>query len=506
MNDVAKPSEIAVGHWYLEDNPLLRSIPKFSDPGEFAARLSYAPLAGLDVSQLDFVSRHDLLVGEKMPLQPTAQSIRAALTWSGMLRVSYQVRNPLRVEARRAYWNALNSAATGSTMLPAVPVGGMSVQLVKGPTGTAKTATAKRFCQMLGPQCLNHGVLPEAGWKELKQLVYLYSDLSHDGSRGGFLTGLLVHVDRVLGTQYAETYPRVYKSLDRLAVATVGRLIAHYTGIVFVDEGQLRNLMQSDQAELMQVFLLSLMNSGIPLVLMGNERAFDWINFSQDLTRLKIAPSEYFHPVGITDGADAETDANALYHGVSSYYLLDVPPENSESCKCTLLRLSGGIGRVALTIWSQGQLNALLEGRDRLTERDLITVYESHSFDDIRPLCDGFAKRLPELLLNYPDVDAAYYARVWGKPLSKLTDHVPTSTQGDTDQPRRRRTPAPPSRRTTGKQRLKAEQTRKANACAAREALLRTLDPEDLRATGISSLLLTELTMIRQRIAQEAAN
>lgn len=503
MNAPANSNDKSNIHWYLADNPLLRPIAQFSSPAEFAGRLAYSPLAGLDVSQLDFISRHGLLVGEKMPLQPTAQSIRVALTWYGMLRTSYQVRNPLRAEARRMYWAALNAVATGSTEIPAVPVGGISVQLTKGPTGTAKTVTAKRFCAMLGPQCVVHGSMPEAGWKELKQLVYLYSDLSHDGSRGGFLVGLLVSMDRVLGTNYAEIYPKIHKSLDRLAVATVGRLIAHYAGIVFIDEGQLRNLMLSDQADLMQMFLLSLMNSGIPLVLLGNERAFDWLDYSQDLTRLKSAPPEYFHPVAVNDSVGGVNDADALYKGVSSYYLLDFPPRNPSRCKRLLVRISGGIARVALNIWCQGQLNALHESRSQISERDLIAVYRDRAFDEIRPLVDGFAKRLPEYLLLYPDVDAHYYAKLWGKPLSKPTNSPPADKASDPDSTRRRQGSAPHSRRTTGKQKLKAEKTRKANADSARENLLKNLDPEDLRAAGLSSLLLTELNALRQKIAAD---
>lgn len=504
MDSARHPPKPSTTHWYLEDNPLLWSIPTFATPDAFAARLAYAPLAGLDVSRLDFISKHGLLAGEKMPLQPLAQSIRVALTWYGMLRTSYQVRNPFRAEARRIYWASLNSVATGGRDLPAVPVAGMSVQLCKGPTGTAKTATAKRFCDLLGPQCVMHGALPQAGWKEFKQLIYLYTDLSHDGSRGGFLVALLLHMDLVLGTHYAETYPKIHKSLDRLAVATVGRLIAHHTGIVFIDEGQLRNLMVSDQADLMQLFLLSLMNSGIPLVFIGNERAFDWLDYSQDLTRLKSAPPEYFHPVCVSDVADAgenARNADALFRGVSSYYVLDVPPQDPEECKLELLRISGGIGRIALTIWTQGQLNALHVGRNQLTVQDLIDVYEDRSFDDTRPLVDGFSKRLPELLLAYPDVDAVYYAKLWGKPLSKPTLTESTSTP---DSPRRRRPPVSPSRRVSGKQKLNAEKTRKAKACAARENLLKHLDPDDLRAAGLSSVLLTEFTALRQRIEQES--
>ena len=86
--------------------------------------------------------------------------------------------------------------------------------------------------------------------------------------------------------------------MERLAVATVCRLVAHYTGILFLEEGQLRNLVLSGQANLMQDFLLMLMNSGIPIVFLGNEAAFNWITYSQDSNRLYTTPSEHFMPAG----------------------------------------------------------------------------------------------------------------------------------------------------------------------------------------------------------------
>lgn len=491
----------APGHWFLEKNPLLEGIPNFPDPGVFLEHLSFSPLAGLEVTKLGFMDRHDLLVGEKTPLRPTTQSLRAAMTWYGMLRVSLRVRNPLRVEARRNYWNALNSIANDVEVMPSGPTQGIAVQVVKGPTGTAKTVTAKRFCAMLGRQRIDHGPRPEAGWNDLRQLVYLYSDLSHDGTRGGFLTALLMQVDLVLGTNYAVDLPKRHKTIERLAVATVGRLIAHYTGILFIDEGQLRNLMFSDQADLMQMFLLALMNSGIPLVLIGNERAFDWIDYSQDLTRLNVVPSEYFHPVGATNHVDTDDDWDTLYLGISEYYLLDNPPSDSLKCKSVLRQCSGGVPRLGLILWTTAQTNVLVKGGCQLSPDDIIAAYNNSKFDDLRPLADGFGKRLPELLLRYPDVDAHHYARCWGKPFPKIEActkpaHLVSNTKTPRTHPPRSSRRGPQS----GKAKFKAEQTRKQNEQAIRDELSKTLGPDDMRKEGIKQFQLQGLEAARRRV------
>lgn len=71
-------------NWFLGANPLLEGVPEFQDRDTFIDRLAFSPISGLDVSALSFMERDTLLVCEKMPLEPTTQSIRAAMTWYGM--------------------------------------------------------------------------------------------------------------------------------------------------------------------------------------------------------------------------------------------------------------------------------------------------------------------------------------------------------------------------------------------------------------------------------------
>jgi hypothetical protein len=357
---------------------------------------------------------------------------------------------------------------------------------------------------MLGRQYIDRDACPEAGWKNLRQLVYLYTDLSHDGTRGGFLSSLLTQVDQTLGTNYACDLPKRHKTLDRLAVATVGRLIAHYTGIVFIDEGQLRNLMLSDQADLIQMFLLALMNSGIPLVLIGNECAFDWIDYSQDWTRLNTVPTEYFHPVGAIDNATAAEDKASLHQGISEFYLLREPPSEPEECRAVLEQCSGGIARMGLMLWTSSQLNVLSDGGDRLCPDDILDVYNAPSFDKLRPLADGFAKRLPELLLGFPDVAAHYYARCWGKPIAQATSQPETAASNGAEKPASSRGKPTAHRAPTGPARLKAEQTRGKNKAAARAKLEKTLDPADMRRDGIKAVALQGLAATKARIEAAA--
>ena len=316
---------MASTHWFLERNPLLEKLPTFDDLGRLADAIRFHPLAGLDMNALTVMQRISLLVMEKFPFEPTEQSISAAITMIGMLFGSLQARNPLRAETRRELWTYLDAAASGATTLPISTIATFSAYALKGITGTGKSVLVHMVRQLF-PEKIVHSPCAEAGWTQMVHLVHLYVKLSHDGTRGGFLTGILLEMDRVLGTDYAVTLRRRHRTVEGLSVATVAQLHAHYLGILFVDEGQMRNLIESGQAELMQMFLLMILNSGIPVVFMGNPLAYEWLaTFSQDLRRLHEKPPAFLHPIGAVPGGDEDADGDAIFLGVSRYYVLRKP-------------------------------------------------------------------------------------------------------------------------------------------------------------------------------------
>ncbi len=308
--------------------------------------ITYHPLHNVNVSNLNFIEKDALLSGEKVILAPTKKIMMAVMTWYGMLRTGLQNRNPILAENKRRYFELIDCNRELEE-LPKFATSGMSVNVIKGPTGTGKTVTIQRFCATL-PQVIEHGKNEAAGWVFLKQLVYLHINISHDGSRGGFIYSILLAMDDALGTQYATSIPRQNRTTDKLIVATIGRLISHYTGIIFIDESQLRNLVTSAQAEMMQLFLLQLFDSGIPIVISGNELAFNWLNYSQDISRLALTESSHFHPVGALDETDGEAEWKALCHGVMQFYVLPQPPASLLECSKKLFECSGGIARLAL--------------------------------------------------------------------------------------------------------------------------------------------------------------
>lgn len=497
--------------WIHQQNPLTDGLPRFADFDAMGQALAFDPLTGIDVNALDLATRVGLLSAEKSPLQPTSVSIQSGLIWQGMLMTGLDRRNPLNIEARRAYWRTLTEGGHGAVPPLKLPTKGMAIHIAKGPAGTGKTVTADRFCDLF-PQVIERGDCQVAGWKRMLQLLWLKVDMSADGSRGGFVTGALLQMDQALGTNYATSLRKQFRTVEQLTVALIDRLIAHWTGLVILDEGQLRNLVLCGQADLIQLFLLQLMNSGIPMVFIGNERAFDWVEYSQDLTRLMMIPSARFSPPGslrsgdlespaaLTAKALADADALTLADGVMSYYLLREPPELRVECMDALLLLSGRVARLALTLWTTAQLQALLiHGREHVIPDDIQAAYDSPEYDELRPLADGFAYRKPELFVKYPDVASAFYRKVWGLPTDEGNEHQ----EPDKAPEAKTQTPSPRRRAgsRSGKSKHAAEKTRQTNAAKERKRLEQTLKDEDMRKNGLVNHALDGLEALRRQAA-----
>jgi len=475
------------------NNPLLERLPNYQNLQDVMNAITYNPLQNVDISKLTFTEKDALLSGEKVILAPTKKTMMAVMTWYGMLRTGLHNRNPILAENKKRYFESLEVDKKLSEF-PKYPTRGISVNVIKGPTGTGKTVTVERFCATL-PQVIEHGKNDASGWVYQKQLVYLHINLSHDGSRGGFIYSILLAMDEALGTQYATSIPKQNRTVEKLAVATIARLVAHFTGIIFIDESQLRNLVKSGQAELMQLFLLQLINSGIPIVISGNECAFDWLKYSQDLSRIALSGASHFHPIGALDEPDWKTEWEALCRGIMQFYVLPQPPTSLLECSIMLLECSGGIARLAIILWSETQRSCLYHQKKLVMPDDIKEIYLGYSYSKIKPLADGFRYKNANLLSNFPDVDANFYKQHWqtenGDENNQETPEPSHAEESVNSKPKQKR---------SEQAKFKSQQTAEKNKRTKSKLLRETLPQEDMRINGLVNHNLDQLAALRQEI------
>lgn len=501
-------------HWFYKENPLTDQLNSYDSIEALAEKLAYDPLDGIDIATLPLWRRNELLVCEKQPLAPTSLSLRVAMTIHGMVFSSLRARNPLLPKALWQVDSVIEDALAGVDFSTLPPVPGACMYIVKGMTGLSKTVTLKRSLALLGKQFIIHPANPAANWRGATQLVYLYVGMSHDGSRGGLLAAILAEIDKVLGTDHSVTLPRQNRTVEKLAQATIGLLHKLYLGILVIDEMQWLNLTASDQSSLMHTFILSLVNSGIPTVLSGNPAGFIGLAAHTQLTSRAIERKEaFFHPCGAIP-EDDEWERVAI--GVTGYYVLTEPATEMDKCRLLLKTLGGGIARCALALWCIAQQEALFNGLNSIGPADIEAAYNDPSFDEMRPVCDGFSRKNPTYLWTWKrsEIPVELYARHWrklepagnGESEDNSSQHgAPSKTNAPAQAARAPNSPAP----STGaaaqdgydpekaarmeRAKLKRQVTRQRKREAAKLALAAQLEPGDMRGEGIKQHALTGL-------------
>jgi hypothetical protein len=328
--------------------------------------------------------------------------------------------------------------------------------------------------------------------------------MSHDGSRGGLITNILLSIDRELKTDYAISLPRKYRTIEKLCGALIALLHSLYLGLLVIDEIQLLNLVKSEQAELMHMLLLSIMNSGLPTVLIGNPLGFSWLGtYSQIISRIAERQPIRLHPAGAIPGAKDEWETIA--RGVLGFYVLPDPPLRLAECSDRLKARSGGIQKFALALWCNAQRDAQYRGKGCIDPGCIDRAYSDSSFNMARPICDGFARKDPILLMPWrsTDIPVDEYASAWDKPLPQLKDqeHTPSVPANITDG----KVPTRRARPKSAASRLKAKETREANKRAARAALQESLPPSDMRMDGLKQHALASFDALKGKKSQGAS-
>jgi hypothetical protein len=201
-----------------------------------------------------------------------------------LLRRSLMLLNATN-KAERIRINRVSMAADLDRLksIPKVDGAGM---LIEGVTGTGKSAVVRRTLEILVPdQVIEHGQSAVCDYYKLRQVYYLHIDQPSNGTRGALLKRILLELDSVLGTDYAQKHHKT-NNLDTLLVVVAQRLAVHRVAVLVIDEKQEGNFADQPWSVEFVLFYMMLMNLGVSVVLLGNPLAFTHLKaFSQVMRR-----------------------------------------------------------------------------------------------------------------------------------------------------------------------------------------------------------------------------
>ncbi|RTL25449.1 MAG: ATP-binding protein [Burkholderiales bacterium] len=411
----------------IKSNPLLAALPEQMSPIELAKALRFRPITPANVNAIDLNDRLRLVGEYKKIFVPTTLTLTIARCLQQMLHDGLAQRDPHLVSAKTFIYKGGQLKGQELSKLEWWP-SFASGMVIEGITGTGKSQLIDRFLSLI-PQVIEHGANPEFGWTSLKQLVWLKIYMPSDGSRGGFLKGAFLELDKALGTDYTKQYASSRWTVEKNLVVFLHLLSVHRCGLLVIEEAQEKNLSQSAIGRDFITFFLRLLNWGIPTVLMGNPLAFSNLReFSQDVDRFSEGGWFHIHPLmdpqsedWIEDWVPSLWQPTLLDHTDADYVPASDDPMD-QTLAGFIWRRTAGVPRYVCRLRQEVQDVALRAGATQITATMVDEVYRtSEKMIALHPRIDAFVRRDWRALQRFNDIPSDYFRRLWN----------PSSPEGD---------------------------------------------------------------------------
>ncbi len=266
-------------------NPLLESLGDFIKPPSWPAILENNPLESFP-DKPSAEERDEYLDYAAKRFASTRTSLRVASEIQSMMRAGYRERNPCKPENQRKIYQ-ISKISKALELKESTFYTSARCMVVSGITNMGKSAMISRCVNHL-PQVVVHGRRDEAHWVKQVQVLHLTVKMPADGSRGGLLLAILVALDVAVFSDHLNTIGRKGGSIEMKTIQ-VARLLALYSvGLIILEEMQAKNFKDTKYSDDIQLFFLGVLSFGIPMVLVGNPRAFE------SLAEFKQTESRFF--------------------------------------------------------------------------------------------------------------------------------------------------------------------------------------------------------------------
>lgn len=478
------------------DNPLKLPLGDYVNLADWSEKLLVDPLVDVDCRNLTEMQR-DMLLGQiRQRYEPTSGAIEIVSTMQTMIWRRCIFSNPLLPQNRSRTMQVLAQRGKLVTNAPWLPAFADAL-MVTGCTGLGKSTTVMRYLARL-QKYYEHPRRDDAEWTRHVQITFLVVPMPVH--RGGLLYAILAAIDATIGTAYRVQYADHRRwPIEKLAIEVGIILAQHSVGILVIEEIQARNFGMSPYREEMLLFILRLLNFGIPVVLVGNPLGFLGMDeFSQDLNRLTENEPIHLMPPDLSD-----LDwSDGLGPGMWSHNVMPTSTPWSADVSAELYLCSTGF---------PGYTRKAVEGAQRLGMRSLgcqavdlsyLKRYRetSKAFAANRNLIDGFRLKDPYKLMAFLDVPWETYGLEWGN----ISQEEIISASGEADQV------TDPKLDEDSKAALRsvhrnirasaaAQLTRNANKSKVNRAVALGLSGDDIRS-ATSSVLSAGLAALRQSL------
>jgi AAA domain len=392
------------------ENPLLKPLGDYIELEAWPGVLLNDPLEKVDRHELTQHERRMLLKQSRMRFEPTDGSISIVSRIQDMLWARLTFGNPLLPENRFRTVQVLAQRGKQLADAPWLPDYADAL-MVMGCTAIGKTTAIKRYVGQI-KQVYVHPPREDAEWTRHIQVTYLIVPMPVH--RGGLLYAILAGIDLAIGTNYRAQYADHRRwPIEKLAIEVGIILVQHSVGVLIIEEIQARNFSMSPNREEMLLFILRLLNFGVPVVLVGNPLGFVGLDeFSQDINRLTENEPIHLMPAVVDD----DEWRTGLGPGMWSHNVMPKVTRWSPAVCKELHACSAAFPGYVRKACDGAQLLAMESGATAVDLSHLVLYREkSSTYAMNSDLIEGFADKNPYKLMKYLDVPWEQYGLLWGK-------------------------------------------------------------------------------------------
>lgn len=391
----------------IRTNPLLQGIVVDRSFADWKRLLAHNPLERVDASVLsEFEFR--LMAGRlRDAFVATDQVCEIATAVHQMLIEGLHERHPHYESAKRAQYLIARELSQPSEEFPILTTNPRGM-ILEGITKQGKTKLLEHILHHY-PQVIPREPDATAGWRHLKQLVYLVVPMPTDPSKAGFLLSAFKAIDKALGTDYAERARIRNSTIEMQLVQMLSLLVVHRCGLLVIEETQEQNQIGDARFGFgWLTFFLRVLNCGIPTVIVGNPLAFrDMDKHLQVSSRLCEEGRHVLHPTWHWTSKEWERD---LVPGIWLPSLFNQPDEAVEDLEKLLWEMTGGFKHLLARLRIQALIAARARGARRVEKKDITTASRHASLARNRDLVQAFVMRDASALANVKDFPLKLYS------------------------------------------------------------------------------------------------
>lgn len=401
MHEINQPIEL------MRSNPLLQGIAIDRSFDDWKRLLAHNPLERVDESVMsEFEFR--LMAGRlRDAFVATDQACDIAAAVHQMLIEGLLERHPHFETAKRAQYLIARELSQPSDEFPVLTTNPRGM-ILEGITKQGKTKLLEHILRHY-PQVIPRGPDAAAGWRALKQLVYLVVPMPTDPTKAGFLLSAFKAIDQALGTDYAERARIRNSTIEMQLVQMLSLLVVHRCGLLVIEETQEQNQVGASRFGFAWLtFFLRVLNCGIPTVIVGNPLAFkDMDQHLQVSSRLCEEGRYTLHPTWHWSSQEWNRD---LVPGIWLPSLFNQPDEAVDDLEQWLWELTGGFKHLLARLRIQALIAARSRGARRVEKCDIEKASQHQSIARNRDPIQAFVQRDANKLAAIKDFPLKLYS------------------------------------------------------------------------------------------------